>query len=232
MAWYENRGGQFALPTRNAAYLGMVDLRARQVLEFGALNRGVVGDSDVEIVTLELLLEANLGDPLSGIEAGALFSKLSVYLDDGDGDFDGGDTEIASVTDFSGLTAGQHTFAFSDGDPNVQLVAGSPSLYFVVVTLQGAASAASPNQFVISHLTESSSTAEDGALDLPLTLEYQTNQASVVVGVLPALGDFDGDDCRFALTCNSISPSPSTAPSWSSSVFDSTVTNMLRSRAA
>jgi len=175
-----NRGGQFALPTTNTAPGLFLQGATDDVLKIVATHRGRTLDTDMELVTLELLFEETPGEPLSEAEANALIAKLWLYLDDGSGIFESGsDTTIVSgpITPLT-LTAGVLTIAFSDADPNVQVAFGTPKTYFVVVELKSDAKAQTPNQFRISHLTQSTSTGEDRDNDLPLILEYAVNVPS------------------------------------------------------
>jgi hypothetical protein len=194
IAWYENQGGQFALPTTSTAYLAMVDSQTRDVLEIEATHRGRAGDNDLELATLELRLTDGGGTPLSDAQADALFSQLAFYLDEGSGAFEAGsDTLVASASAPFTLSSGELTVAFADADPNVQVAQGTPRTYFAVATLQASASAASPNQFQLLHLTDPGSTAEDRSFDLPLSLEFQSDVATGVIQALGSAGDFDND---------------------------------------
>jgi hypothetical protein len=194
IAWYQNRGGQFALPTGSSAYLAMVDGQTDDVLEVEAIHRGRMGDGDAELATLALRLTDGGGAPLSDAQADALFSQLAFYLDEGSGAFEtGSDTLVASASAPFTLSSGELTVAFADADPDVQVAQGTPRTYFVVATLQGSASGASPNQFQVVHAREPGSTAEDRSFDLPLSLEYLDDTPSGAIQALPAAGDYDDD---------------------------------------
>ena len=54
--------------------------------------------------------------------------------DDGSGVLDGADTEVTSASYLEPLM-GVQSFRFLDGDPNVQVVHGSPRRFFVVAQL-------------------------------------------------------------------------------------------------
>ncbi len=67
ITWWENQGGQFALPTTDGVTSanpveGTTDVL---VLTIGAAHRGRTGDAGLEIVTFELLFEEAPGDPLT-----------------------------------------------------------------------------------------------------------------------------------------------------------------------
>ena len=168
IAWYENRGGQFALATADTAPAVLLQGDTSDLLEIVMTHRGRAGDSDEELATLELLFEEAPGDPLSSAEANALIETLAVYRDTGSGVFEAGsDTLVASVGTLS-LTAGTQTLTLPDGDAGAQVVFGTPGTFFAVVTLTSDANSQTPHRFRVTHLTESSSTAEDRAIDIPL----------------------------------------------------------------
>ena len=76
------------------------------------------------------------------------------------------------------LAAGTQTLTLPDGDPGVQVVFGTPATFFVVVTLTSNANEQTPHRFQVTHLTQSSSTAEDRTNDSPLRLEYAADVSS------------------------------------------------------
>ncbi len=171
IAWYQNGGGQFALPTTDRAQRVMLGGQTEDVFEIEAFHRGRAGDGDLELATLELLFEAGPGSPLTSEQANALIQALRVYRDDGSGAFEAGvDTEVGSATPLS-LTAGVQTVTFTDGHPDVQIAFGAPRTYFVALEIQPGAASQSLASFLVTHLTESSSSAEDRDHDIPLASE-------------------------------------------------------------
>jgi len=187
IAWYENRGGQFALTTTDTAPAEIDAGEQDDILRVVATHRGRAGDTDVELVTFELLFEESAGDPLTTAEANNLIENLYVYRDNGSGSFEpGADTLVATIGTLS-LAAGTQTVVFADGDSDVRVVFGTPVTYFVVVELTGDAADQTPNQFRVTHVTDpeslgssSRSTAEDRDHDLPLVLEFAPNVASSI----------------------------------------------------
>ena len=187
IVWYENRGGQFALITTDTAPGTIIAGQQGDLLRIVAIHRGRSGDTDAELTTFELLFEESAGDPLTTAEANHLIENLHIYRDDGSGSFESGtDTLVATVGTLS-LVAGTQTVTFADGDPNVQLAFGAPITYFVVAELTGDAASQTPNQFRVTHVTESSSTAEDRDHDLLLTLEFVPDVASSIVIATPGI---------------------------------------------
>lgn len=183
VAWYENEGGQFGLPTHDVAPARTTANGTVAALEIDAIHRGRAGDQDVELATLELLLEDDVGTPLTDAQANALLAELGIYLDDGSGDFDAdNDAEVAFVSSFS-LDNGVLTVSLADDDSQVQIPLGSSKKYFVGLTTEAESSSAIPDEIRVTHLTESSSTGEDADHDVPIRLEFSSNVASTVIEV-------------------------------------------------
>lgn len=190
IAWWENAGGQFSLATTDTAPVALGQNASDDSLKIIATHEGRSGDTDMELATLELLFEESASDPLSTSEANALIDSLYVYLDTGSGTFESGsDTLVTTVATLS-LTSGVQTVSLADADTNVQVVQGTPKAYFVVAQLTSDAASQTPNQFRVTHITESSSTAEDRDHDIELALEHVLNRPSSIVH---ASVDTDGD---------------------------------------
>ena len=131
VAGFENGGGQFSFATTDTAPPALLDGGTHSLLTIGLRHNGRPGDPDLEWATLELLFEESAGDPLTNGEANALIDNLRIYRDTGSGIFEGSDTLVTAVA-FLSLSAGKLTLAFTDGDPNVQVAAGTPAAFFVV----------------------------------------------------------------------------------------------------
>lgn len=183
ITWWENRGGQFALPTTDTSPDALGDSGTDDLLKIVATHRGRVTDSDEALVALELLFEESAGDPLTDAQANAIIETLAIYLDDGSGSFEAGSDAAVATVNTLALTAGVQTVTFADDDPNVRIAWGDPRTYFVVVTMvPDVALQADLDQFRVVHLTASTSRAEDQAHDIALTLEYADD---VVSGSVP-----------------------------------------------
>jgi hypothetical protein len=193
IAWYENRGGQFALATVDTAPLLLLQGDTSELLEIAMTHRGRTGDNDEEFAALELLFEEAPGDPLTTGEANAVIDTLAVYRDTGSGFFEAGsDTLVGSVGTLS-LAAGKQTLPVTDGHAGAQVVHGTPETFFAVVTLTSDANSWTPHEFRVTHVTESSSTAEDRVPDIALVLEYAANVSSRVVLAASPTSDEDSD---------------------------------------
>jgi uncharacterized repeat protein (TIGR01451 family) len=193
IAWYENRGGQFALATNNTAPANLAEGQMDDLLKIVMRHRGRSGDSDEELTRLRLRFQTTGGTPLTTAELQALLQSLRVYRDDGSGSFEVGSDTLA-VNRASGsltLSNGELNLAFSDGNANAQVTLGTPVIYFVVAELQINAAGQSPNKFRVSHIVEGAnrSAAEDRAADLPLSLEYSQNVNSTLVTVTSTIAN-------------------------------------------
>ncbi|AVP96992.1 hypothetical protein C7S18_07185 [Ahniella affigens] len=178
IAWWDNRGGQFALATVNQAPARADNGSDVPMLRVHATHRGRSGDSAMALGSFDLQLEDALGTPLTNAQADALLARLTVYLDDGSGAFNpGGDIEVAAVSTFV-LNAGGLTLPFAPGQANTQIAAGATRTYFVVAELEATAAAAVPDDLRIRHRTQGTSSAIDAVSNLPLTLEFVANTVS------------------------------------------------------
>jgi len=199
VTWWENRGGQFALATADTALAEIGAGKTDDVLTIVATHRGRTDDTDLELATFDLLFEASAREPLTTTEANNLIENLMVYVDaNANGTFERvSDTLVTTVGSLS-LTAGVEIVTFSDADPEVQVQHGAPRTYFVAAELTPDAVGQSPNQFRITHRTESSSTAEDRDHGVGLTLEWAEDTASSIVTAAPnqAPTDVSLDDAR------------------------------------
>ncbi len=193
IAWYPSKGGHFALPTVDTAALFILESDEDDLLKIDATHRGRTGDTDVELVTFDLLFEETAGDPLLSAEANALIANLHIYLDDGSGVFEAlSDTLVTTVGSLS-LTAGVQTVSFIDNDPNVEVVFGTSRTYFVVAEMTANASSQVPTIFRMTHLTETTGTGEDQDNDIPLVLEFAQNVSSSRSLASCPTCDFDND---------------------------------------
>lgn len=183
ISWWENRGGQFALATTDE----VTDVTVNEgtdvlILEIEATHLGRSSDHDLELVTFDLLFEDNPSDPLTDGQANAAIETVVVLRDDGSGVLDGADTEVTSASYLEPLM-GVQSFRFLDGDPNVQVVHGSPRRFFVVAQLDDRAGSWGAYGFQVTHSTESSSMAQDRLTDHPLSLEVVPNVTSTRITI-------------------------------------------------
>ncbi len=155
-------------------------------------HRGRNGDTDVELASLQLMFETDDGGSraLNSTEANALIDELRIYLDDGDGVFDPADESL--VANFNTLSldpSGEQSFSIPDDTADAQLAFGSSKTFFAATLLTSDASAQYPSNLSVTHVTETSSTGEDAANDIPIALEYAENVTSSKVPI-PLRFDF------------------------------------------
>ncbi len=190
VTWWQNKGGQFTLPTTGTAPVSMSPSGSDAFLKIEFTHNGRSGDNDEELVTLHLRFEDTTGapDPLTTAEANAIIAALKIYRDDGSGLFESGsDTLVTTVSPLALDGSGDQIVTFADGDAEVQLPhATGTRTYFVVLDLTASYST-DPNRNGVTHIrathiTEASSTAEDRPNDLPLTMAYTANTQSIEAG--------------------------------------------------
>ncbi|MCG8455551.1 MAG: FG-GAP-like repeat-containing protein, partial [Holophagales bacterium] len=182
VAFFPNRGGQFRLETANTSPVALGNSVTDDVLSFVADHNGLVGEQDGELTSIEILFEELAGDPLTSGEANQVVENLFLYLDDGagasPGTWDGADTLVATVANLTLDADGVQSIPLVADDPNVRLVQGSTETYFVVVETTATYTSAGLTFLRLTHLTESSSTANDQVNDTPLRLEGDPNVVS------------------------------------------------------
>lgn len=186
IALWPNRGGQFKLATGSYGVSKVGN--AKTILPFLIVfqHNGRSGDSDAELAALEMLFEESAGDPLTEAQLNGVVDEILVYRDDGDGFPDAGDVLVGTYSGFSPV-GGTVTLPFADGDPDVAVDAARAAFYFVMLTTTPTANQAGVAQFIVTHLTESSSSAEDREYDLPLTMEYVANVSTSPIEIEGAL---------------------------------------------
>ncbi len=192
IAWYPNRGGQFALPTAlGSATSALAEGAAGDVLVIDALHRGRAADGEVELATLELRFVDGLGALMSSAQANAIVDSLEIWRDTGSGVFEAGsDALVASVPTLV-LFAGVQSVLLPDGAADVQIPFGTARRYFAVARLTSNAASQGLAGLRVVHLTESSSFGQDAANDISLGLEYAANTPSVLLVPGPDT-DMDG----------------------------------------
>ena len=191
--WWENRGGQAALPTVATAPLTLDPMTIDDVLEITAIHRGRAGDGDGEVAAIDLFLGDGFGVALNSAEVDALLYGIFIFEDDDDsGDFDSAfDSEVGSAATFS-LVDGVQTIDLVDGDGKVQISPTQSRTLFVAIVFEDDAADQTPGQIEITHLPGSSS-VEDRDHDLPLRLEWAPSCSSgIVVPTNPGLIFADG----------------------------------------
>lgn len=187
IAWYENRGGQFAWTVADTTPFTILPGQRDDLLRIVAAHRGRAGDLDAEWLMLKLRFEDTLGNPLTAAQANALIKTLFIYRDDGSGNFEPASDTLMTTVDTLTLVTGTQTISFVHGDPNVRIAFGAPVTYFVAIEPTDDQIQQTTDQFqmiLVSGL-ENGSVSDNIArywdYDLPLSPETSPN---VAIGLL------------------------------------------------
>ncbi|MCB0220014.1 MAG: VCBS repeat-containing protein [Chrysiogenetes bacterium] len=86
--WIENVGGVFSVVVEDLAPVTALEEESYALLKLTITNNGKPGDAAIALMGLRLDLEVTAGDPMEYSEYNALIAGISVYADDGSGDFD------------------------------------------------------------------------------------------------------------------------------------------------
>ena len=165
VAWYENRGGQFGIAQSQPGG-GSGNSR---VLNAAVLSsRGRSGDPDLWLRGITLRFETRLGQRLSAGQASDLFSAVSIYRDNGDGQFNPAvDARLVTQTSFP-LNNGEMTLDV----PNAPTAAAAATRYFVVGERRN--QLCNPDSIRVTVISNNR-TAADGVSGVPLLGEYMRN---------------------------------------------------------
>jgi len=117
------------------------------VCEFTVTHNGISTDNEIEIASVRFQYRdsSNSAD-LTSAEVNALISSHSLYLDDGDGVFEGVGVETVVPTSVTITASGQVTFTVTESKMAV-IGPGLTNTYYYYITLTSGASGATPNSF-------------------------------------------------------------------------------------
>jgi hypothetical protein len=204
LAWHPNRGGQFRLTTADTAPPAPFEGGAEALLRIRATHAGRTGDPDLQLASLELVLDDGAGNLLDEAQANALIENLQIYADDGSGSFEGGVDSLVTTVGSLEASSGVQAVTFLEGDPSVQVPHSAPRDYFVVTEFAAGASSQVPNTLRVTHAAVSGSTAADPYRNIPLALEFTVDVGSstVTIGL-----DADSDLVSNLLDCDDSDPS-------------------------
>ena len=182
LQWYMNRGGQFSIVTRDTAPETIENGDQAAFLKLNITHKGRTGDTSIEPAAIHLLLEESAGDPLTQQEAENLIKAFSVYIDDDSDVFESeNDTFIMKEEDYVVEAGGYVTLNLPDRHSDMVISACNTKTYFIVVHITGWASGQTPGSFRITHITESSSTAQDRDYDINLNMSFSSNRTTKIV---------------------------------------------------
>jgi len=152
--WWRNLGGQVSYETRNEAPTAMADGDTTDILSIEVIHEGRVGDVDIELAEIRLLLEESNNVPLENGAANALIESIFIYVDEGSDRWEPELDTLVTAVGTLDLVEGEFTVILPDGDPALQVEVGEPKRIFIVVQLTGDASLQEVTTFEITHLTE------------------------------------------------------------------------------
>lgn len=176
---YENGGGQFSLTTTDLSPPVQDQGSVAPYLAIDFEHRGRAGDSAIELASLELRFEDGPGIPYSTGELGLVVSTVKISRDEGSGSYEEGDDPIVATLSSFDLLAGVQTFTLPDDDSNfVVSPESSPQRFFVLLELTAGAGNQLTTRMLVTHVTSSSSTAEDTPSDFPLLLQQTPDVSS------------------------------------------------------
>ena len=189
VAWYENRGGQYAFDTDGTAPASLMEGELDDVLKIMLTHDGRAGDSPVEFATMVLRFHRDGSVPMTSSEANAVFGMLGVYLDSNDsGVFEfTQDTVLFTQSSFT-LTGGRSVSVFADGGASWRVDHGSPKTYFVAVQLASDAASHGVTHFTVTHGLDPEigtpvSAVEDRNHDILLEGQYAPDVGGVFVAI-------------------------------------------------
>jgi len=177
-----NGGGQFALASTSFGTLGLGNGESTAVMTIDLDHRGRSGQSPLALARLALLFENTPGTPLAQSDLDGVLTALTLYRDDGSGDFEeASDTLVASWTPPT-LDQGLALLPLPAADPNLELDAGAPSVrYFLAIELSGDAGSQAIDQFRIVHAPEAGSVGLNADFQTPLRLEYTLSAVATIL---------------------------------------------------
>ena len=152
VAWYENRGGQYAFDTVGTAPTSMMGGKLDDVLKITLIHEGRAGDTPLELAKMALLFHKQGDVPMTSSDANAVFDNLGVYLDSNASDaFEILEDSLLFTQSSFNLTGGRELLVFPDGGASWRVDHGSPKTYFVTVQLAGDAASHGVTHFTITH---------------------------------------------------------------------------------
>ncbi len=189
IAWWENSGGQYKLTTTASISDAWDEGLTDDALQVVVTHNGRTKDHAIEIDSLSVLLESEPNIPLTTQQAATLLSSLSVYLDDGSGDFDADlDTALVTVS-LLNLIDGVQALDLPDSDSRAQVTVGTDRTYFVVATLVTPINQQGRDLFRITHLADAA-VAIDATEECTLLQQIGGNDVSTMLMLIDS--DRDG----------------------------------------
>ncbi|HFE65618.1 MAG TPA: VCBS repeat-containing protein, partial [Chloroflexi bacterium] len=167
VGWWRN---QYAPWQIGGAAIAPAALNAGQstaVLRLNVTHTGQPADLPHELAAIAFRLEDAAMQPVPDTAVSTILSEISLYLDDGSGNFEAGnDAQIATAVPVTATV----TFTFAPNDPPVYLPPGQTRVYFVIATLSNNAHQQPWRDIRLTHLRQASQSRYAGYDNAPRLL--------------------------------------------------------------
>tara|TARA_B100001123_G_C15287180_1_gene1016042 strand:- start:224 stop:2245 length:2022 start_codon:yes stop_codon:yes gene_type:complete len=185
---WQNAGGSAGYTVTDSDDGVMDDSETNDVLIIKVEHNGISTDNDLEIEKWSFLFEETDGDVLTTSEAKSIFANLFIYVDDGDDNYDSGDTLAFTIASASiSLTSGVQEFDFSEGS-NFQISQSTGSkTYLLVIEMESDASSQGLNTFRITFDPDADTLNEDKTEDTSISVadSTETNTGNIDIAAIP-----------------------------------------------
>lgn len=177
-----NGGGQYGLTTTVLSGPSLPANTETTLFRLTLTPRGSIMENEVELATIELLLEEAPAEPLTSAQAAALLTQIEILRDHPTGGtpgvLDPADVSLVPFTDFTLTPAGRLTVRIPDDTAWASVEQGASGNFFVTATTVSSYASLFIRDLRITHLTESTSRGEDLFYDTELRQEWAANGAT------------------------------------------------------
>lgn len=182
VAVWLNGGGQYGLATTVLSGPSLPANTETTLFRLTLTPRGSIMENEVELATIELLLEEAPAVPLTSAQAATLFTQIEILRDHPTGGtpgvLDPADVSLVPFTDFTLTPAGRLTVRIPDDTAFASVGQGTSGVFFVTATTVSSYASLFIRDLRITHLTESTSRGEDLFYDTELRQEWAANGAT------------------------------------------------------
>ena len=188
--FFRNSGGSVGYTVTDSDPGEMGNSDEDDVLIIKVEHNGIPDDNDLEVEKWSFLFEETDGDPLTTAEAQSIFNNLYVYVDDGDNNYDAGDTLSFTIASASiSLSSGVQEFDFAEGS-NFQISQATGSkTYLLVIEMKSDAEDSGIGTFRVTFDPDADSLNEDRTEDTSVSVadSSETNTGNVPIPEFPSL---------------------------------------------
>jgi len=182
LTWYKNVGQQFSSLAYDYAPSHIDDGQKDVILNYIVMHNGRSSDdNNLEVSSIQLAFTDAYGTPLTSSQINNIVERMEFYLDTNDNLSwdDGVDTLIATDTYLS-LSGGLLTYTCAHGLSGNSVAPGNAEGFFVVLTAAADATQHSPNQIIVTMLTDQLQ-CQDRSAQTPLIGEPAEDEATDVI---------------------------------------------------